>query len=159
MKPRRALPACIALAAALAAAAGWSPGAAAQTVTLNQGGKDVRISIGGEAVLPADFPADIALPQPHAVARVQRSGAATTVELALTGTTVDDTAARFGAGMLAAGWKAARVRRPAEGIAQAWEKAGRAVVAWVAPAPAGVRMQLELMPRRGAAPVPPAPER
>ncbi len=149
MDLRRAFPACIALAAgAIAAAvAGWPAGAAAQTVTLNQGGKDVRISIGGEAALPADFPPDIALPQPHAVVRVQRSGASTTVELDVPGTTVDAAAARFRARMLAAGWTSAAVRPPAEGLAQAWEKPGRAVVAWMAPAPAGVRMQLELLPR------------
>lgn len=153
MEPRRALPACIALAAGFATAAGWTGGAAAQTVTLNQGGKDVRISIGGEAVLPADFPSDVALPQPHAVVRVQRSGASTTVELAVPGATAEAVSARFRADMLAAGWAAATVRRPADGLAQAWEKAGRAVVAWVAPAPAGgVRMQLELVPQRGGEP-------
>jgi hypothetical protein len=151
MGPRRALVACTLLAVA---AAGLSAGATAQTVTLNQGGKDVRIAIGGEAALPADFPGDVALPQPHTVVRVQHSGAVTTVELDVPGATVDDAAARFRADMLAAGWTAAAVRRPAEGRGQAWEKTGRAVVAWLAPAPAGIRMQLELLPQRGTAATP-----
>lgn len=151
MKPRRAPTACTLLALA---AAGVSAGAAGQTVTLNQGGQGVRIAIGGEAALPADFPRDIVLPQPHTVVRVQHAGASTTIELDVPGATFDDAAERFGADMLAAGWTAAAVRRPPEGRGQAWEKAGRALVAWFAPAPAGVRVQLELLPQRGAAATP-----
>lgn len=154
MDIRRALPvsACLALALVVGAA-----GAAGQTVTLNQGGKDVRIAIGDAAALPAAFPADIALPQPHTVVRVQRSGAAMTVDVETPAATVDEAAARFRADMLAAGWTAAAVRRPPSGRAQAWEKDGRAVVAWLTPAEAGVRMQLELLPAGGTAASAPAP--
>jgi len=49
------------------------------------------------------------------------------------------------------------VRRPPSGRAQAWEKDGRAVVAWLTPAEAGVRMQLELLPAGGTAASAPAP--
>jgi hypothetical protein len=121
--------------------------AAAQTVTLNQGGKEVRIAVGEAASLPADFPQDIPLPAPHAVLRVQHGGATTTVALEALGT-VDDAAARFDAGMRAQGWVAARVNVPAAGRAQAWEKDGRAVVAWWQPSAAGVQVQLELLPPR-----------
>lgn len=121
--------------------------AAAQTVTLNQGGKDVRIAVGDAAVLPADFPGDIPLPAPHTVLRVQHSGATTTVAVEAPGT-VDDAAARFDAGMRAQGWIAARVNAPKAGRAQAWEKDRRAVVAWWQPSAAGVQVQLELLPPR-----------
>ena len=130
--------------------AAFAPGAdaAGQTVSLNQGGKDVRIAIGDAAVLPADFPKDIALPEPHAVVRVQHGGGVATVEVETPGS-VDDAAAKFRTAMLAAGWTAAPVRAPASGLAQAWVKDRRAVVAWLAPAVAGgVRMQLELLPQR-----------
>lgn len=155
MDIRRALLASAGLAFAMAA---FPPGATGQTVTLNQGGKDVRITIGGEAELPADFPKDIALPQPYAVVRVHRSGADTTVEVETAATSVDAAAATFRAGMRTAGWTAATVRRPATGTAQAWEKDGRALVAWIAPAPAGVRMQLELRAVRPATLPAPAAE-
>ena len=36
---------------------------------------------------------------------------------------------------------------PAAGHAQAWEKDGRAVVAWLAPGDAGVHLQLQFSPR------------
>lgn len=129
--------------------AAFAPGAdaAGQTVSLNQGGKDVRITVGDAAVLPADFPKDIALPEPRTLVRVQRTGALTTVEVEARGT-VDDEAGRFRAGMQAAGWTAARVRQPATGQAQAWEKDQRAVVAWLKATDAGrVRLQLELLPQ------------
>lgn len=129
--------------------AAFAPGAdaAGQTVSLNQGGKDVRIAIGDAAVLPADFPKDIALPEPHAVVRVQHGGGVATVEVETPGN-VDDVAAKFRAAMQAAGWTAAAVRSPASGQAQAWEKGQRAVVAWLVPVAGGVRMQLELLPQR-----------
>lgn len=121
--------------------------AAGQTVTLNQGGRDVRIAVGDAAVLPADFPVDIPLPEPHAVLRVQRSGATTTVAVEAPGT-VDDAAGRFDAGMRAQGWTAAPVNAPTVGRAQAWEKDRRAVVAWWQPSATGVQVQLELLPPR-----------
>lgn len=155
MDIRRALLASAGLAFAIAA---FSPAAAGQTVTLNQGGKNVRIAIGGEAELPADFPKDIALPQPYTVVRVHRSGADTTVDVETPATSVDAAAATFRAGMLAAGWSAATVRPPATGTAQAWEKDGRALVAWIAPVPGGVRMQLELLAVRPATLPAPAAE-
>lgn len=139
MKPRIAQ---LVLAACLLPAA-----AAAQTVTLDQGGKAVRIAVGEAAVLPADFPVDIPLPAPHAVLRVQHSGATTTVSIEAPGT-VDDAAARFDAGMRAQGWIAARVNVPPVGRAQAWEKDRRAVVAWWQPSATGVQVQLELLPPR-----------
>jgi hypothetical protein len=129
--------------------AAFSPGAdaAGQTVSLNQGGKDVRIAVGEAAVLPADFPKDIALPEPRTLVRVQRSGEVATVELETPGT-VDDADAKFRAAMLEAGWTAAAVQPPLSGRAQAWVKDRRAVVAWLAPAVAGgVRLQLELLPK------------
>jgi hypothetical protein len=145
----QALLAWAACACACAAVAPWPAAAAGQTVSLNQGGQAVRIAVGEAAVLPADFPADVALPEHHAVVRVERTGTATTVEVEAPGN-VDDEAARFRERMTSAGWTAARIRAPATapGQAQAWEKDQRAVVAWVSPAPAGVRLQVELLPRR-----------
>jgi hypothetical protein len=120
---------------------------AAQTVSLNAGGEQVRIKVGDAAVLPADFPADIALPQPHVLTRVQRSAQQTMLELDTSGG-LDAVATRFRAGMLANGWAPARVVQPAAGSAQAWEKEGRAVIAWLAAGTAGVHLQLQLLPRR-----------
>jgi hypothetical protein len=121
--------------------------ATAQTVTLNQGGKDVRIAVGDAASLPADFPQDIPLPEPHAIVRVQRAGAATTVVIETPGT-VEGVAAWFDAGMRAHGWTRARVKAPQAGVAQAWERERRAVVAWWQPSANGVQVQLELLPPR-----------
>lgn len=120
---------------------------AAQTVSLNTGGEQVRIKVGDAAVLPADFPADIALPQPHVLTRVQRSVQQTMVELDTPGG-LDAVAAQFRASMLIHGWSPARVVQPAAGSAQAWEKEGRTVIVWLAPGPAGTHLQLQLLPRR-----------
>lgn len=137
----RTLPCCLLL-AALAIPAN----SVGQTVTLNQGGRDMRIAIGDAAVLPADFPPDIALPQPHAIARVQRSEARILLEIEAPGP-LDDAAGRFDADMQAAGWVAAAMRQPPSGIAKAWEKDARAVLAWWTPTADGVHLQLELRPR------------
>lgn len=136
----RMLPALAVLVALLFAA-----GAAAQTVTMNRAGKDVRITVGDAASLPADFPADVAMPLVHTVLRVDRSGGDTTVVVATPGT-LEDEAARFRAGMLADGWTAAALVPPATGLGQAWVKGERAVLAWWTPADAGgVRLQLRLL--------------
>jgi hypothetical protein len=144
MKPRLAclLVVCMPVACLLPAIA------AGQTVTLKQGGEAVRIAVGDAAALPADFPKDVPLPEPHAIVRVQ-SGDGTTSTLMLEAPLpVDEAARRFRAGMLAQGWTAASVRAPAAGQAQAWEKSGRAVVAWLQPSPDGMRMQLQLLRHR-----------
>ena len=140
MPPMRMLPA-LAVLVALAFAAG----AAAQTVTMNRAGKDVRITVGDAAALPADFPADVAMPLVHTVLRVDRSEGDTTVVVATPGA-LEDEAARFRAGMLADGWTAAALVAPATGLGQAWVKGERAVLAWWTPADAGgVRLQLRLL--------------
>lgn len=152
MDPRRARPpvkrmpfmrmlnACVLLAAFVLPAS-----AAAQTVTMNRGGRDVRITVGDAATLPADFPADVSLPPVHTVVRVERSDGDTTVVVA-TPDTVEGEAARFRASMLADGWTAAPLIPPATGQGQAWVKGGRAVLAWLTLADAGgVRVQLRLL--------------
>jgi len=122
--------------------------ASAQTVSLNLGGRAMRITAGDAAALPADFPADVALPDGHAVVQVQHAGEEITVETDAPGD-VDTVLARLRERMRAAGWNAAKVARPADGQAQAWEKERRAVVAWVKPAvDGGVRVQLQLLPKR-----------
>lgn len=145
------IPACVLLAALSAPS-----GAAGQTVTLHRAGEDVRISVGDVAALPADFPSDVALPTTYTVVRVEHSTGSTTVVVATPGT-IEDVASRFGAGMIAAGWKAGVVAPPPTGIGQAWKKRPRAVVAWVKPGDAGgVQLQLQLLapaePRSPAAP-------
>jgi hypothetical protein len=50
--------------------------------------------------------------------------------------------------MLANGWTASTITPPATGLAQAWVKDSRAVVAWVVPAGTGAHLQLQLLPRR-----------
>ena len=140
--------ACLALAA--------TAGAGAQTVSLNAGGKQVRIAVGEDAVLPADFPKDVALPADAKLSRVQHAGASTTLEFTAPGepaAAVADLDAR----MRADGWEQASVRVP-DGIrAQAWEKDRRAVIAWAVPDdanPHGVRVQVKLVARLAAAPAP-----
>ncbi len=136
----RMLHACMLLAAFVLPAS-----ATAQTVTMNRGGQDLRITVGDAATLPADFPADVPLPPVHTVVRVERSDGDTTVVVATPGT-VEDEAARFRAGMLADGWTAAALVPPATGQGQAWVKGERAVLAWLTPADAGgVRVQLRLV--------------
>ena len=120
-------------------------GAAAQTVTMNRAGKDVRITVGDAAALPADFPADVPLPSVHTLLRVDRSDGDTTVVVATPGI-VEDEAERFRAAMLAGGWTAAALLPPATGQGQAWVKGKRAVLAWWTPADAGgVRLQVRLL--------------
>jgi hypothetical protein len=147
--PRRAAkgwPACLA-AAVLAAASIAAPGAIAQTVSLKQGGQKVRITIGNQAKLPADFPADIALPDGYALARVKRAGASTTLGFDAPGD-VDVAAMDLESRMQANGWHAANVMAPGQGRAQAWEKDARVLIAWFRPATnGGVHVQLELRPR------------
>ena len=121
--------------------------AAAQTVSVNTGGGNVRIALGEAAVLPDDFPQDVALPRPHAIVQVRRSEAATTVEADVPGN-VEAVLEAMRARMEADGWHAARMAQPPIGRASAWEKDRRAVVAWVQPAADGVRLQLQLLPRR-----------
>jgi len=133
------------LAAALAI--GPAPAALAQTVTLNTGGRDVRITVGEAAALPGDFPPDVPLPDGYALVQVQHAGDTTTIEADVPGE-LDAVAARLGERLQAEGWRPARVGAPPAGRAQAWEKDRRAVVAWLKPAAAGVRMQLQLRPRR-----------
>lgn len=137
-------PRCLCLLALLLAAPSWAAG---QTVSLNTGGEQVRIAVGESAALPADFPRDVGLPEGHALTQVKRSGTATVIELDAPGK-LDDVAARFRERMEAAGWTAAAIAQPAAGHAQAWEKDGRAVVAWLAPTDAGVHLQLQLLLRR-----------
>lgn len=131
----------------LAASLGAPLCAAAQTVSLNTGAGQVRIKVGDAAVLPEDFPADVVLPQPYVLTRVQRSDQERMVELDTSGDP-GIVAEQFRAGMLVNGWTPARIVQPATGSAQAWEKETRAVVAWLAPGPAGVHLQLRLLPRR-----------
>jgi ligand-binding sensor domain-containing protein len=138
MKPRHPCLLAFLLAAPLCAAG--------QTVSLNTGGKQVRITIGASATLPADFPPDVALPDGHALTQVKRSGTTTVIELDAPGE-LEAVAARFRERMQANGWTAVAIAQPAAGRAQAWEKDARAVVAWLAPADAGVRLQLQLLPR------------
>jgi hypothetical protein len=124
-----------------------SPCAPAQTVSLHANGREVRITAGDAAALPADFPADVALPQPHVVAQVRRIGAATTVEADAPGD-VAAVLSQLRERMQASGWTTAKMAQPPVGQAQAWEKDHRAVVAWVRPAASGVHLQLQLLPGR-----------
>jgi hypothetical protein len=143
MSPRLSPVACTLL-AALAGAAG-AASASGQTVTLHRAGEDVRITVGDVAALPADFPADVALPTTHTVVRVDHSRGSTTIVVATPGT-VEDVAGRFREGMIAAGWKAAAVAPPPVGIGQAWTKRPRAVIAWIKPGDSGgVELQLQLL--------------
>lgn len=130
---RLALPLCLALSTANA-----------QVVTLNTGGKQVEISVEDAARLPADFPADVALPEHYVLARVERSDGSTTLALDLSGD-IDAIGSELASRMRASGWRAAPVARPATGRAQAWEKDGRAVISWLAPGPAGPHLQLQLL--------------
>ena len=110
-------------------------------------GQDVRITVNEAARLPGDFPADIALPSTYTVVRVERSGNGTTVVIATPGT-VDEEAARLRSAMPARGWAPGHVLQPRTGVAQAWVKDDRAVLAWLTPGEAGgVRVQLQLVPR------------
>lgn len=120
---------------------------AGQTVSLDQGGQQVQIAVGESAVLPADFPNDVVLPDGHALTRVQRSGTTTVIELDAPGG-LDAVAARFDERMEADGWAAVAMGQPAAGHARAWEKDARAAVAWLMPTAAGVHLQLQLLPRR-----------
>jgi hypothetical protein len=129
----------------LLAAAAFPPAAHAQTVTLHSGGRNVRIVAGDAAVLPADFPADIALPQPNTLVQVERIGDVVTLEADAPGD-VASVAAQWDARMEADGWRDAKVLAPATGQAMAWVKPGRAAIAWVKPGTAGVRFQLQLRP-------------
>lgn len=119
----------------------------AQTVSVNTGSAQVRIEIGETAALPADFPADVVLPQPNVLIQLQRSNAEVMVELDTPGTP-ETVANQLRASMLVNGWTAARIIAPAVGSAQAWEKDTRVVIAWLTPGPAGVRLQLRLGSRR-----------
>jgi hypothetical protein len=121
--------------------------APAQTVSLNVGGRPVRIDTGDAAVLPGDFPPDVALPDRHVVVQVKRAGSQVTVDTEAPGD-IEAVLSRLRERMLASGWVAAKVVQPPTGQAQAWEKEHRAVVAWVTPAASGVRVQLRLLPRR-----------
>lgn len=121
--------------------------AAAQAVSLTRGGQQVRIDVGESAVLPGDFPQDVALPDGHALTQVKRTGTTTVIELDAPGE-LDAVAARFEARMAANGWTTAAMARPARGRASAWEKDSRAVVAWLAPTATGVHLQLQLLPQR-----------
>jgi hypothetical protein len=127
----------------LLAAAASSPAADAQTVTLHSGGRNVRIVAGDAAVLPADFPADVTLPQPYTLVQVERIGRVVTLEADTPGD-VATVAAQWDARMEADGWRDAKVVPPPTGQARAWVKPGRAAIAWVKPAAAGVRFQLQL---------------
>lgn len=128
-------------------AAGFAASVAAQTVSLTTGSKQVRIDVGAAAALPADFPADVVLPQPHVLVRVQRSLDDTILEFDLAGD-VDAAAAEVQSAMLANDWTAAPVAQPAAGRAQAWEKDARAVIAWLRPGADGTRLHLQLKPHR-----------
>jgi hypothetical protein len=141
------LPGMSRLFACLVLVLAFAPCASGQTVTLHSAGRNVRIVAGDAAVLPADFPADVALPEPHTLVQVERSGALTTV-LADTPGDVASVGAQWSARMEAAGWRAAGVQQPASGHAMAWEKDSRAAIAWLQPGAAGVRLQLDLRPRR-----------
>ena len=121
--------------------------ATAQVVTLDTASGQVRIAIDEAASLPPDFPADVPLPGGYALARVDRSGAGTTLTMDAPGE-VGAIAAAMASGMRANGWQAAPVTAPPGGEAQAWEKDVRAVLAWFVPGEAGTRVQLELSPRR-----------
>jgi len=143
LRPAGLLPACLWLAALALPAT-----AAAQTVSLNQGGRDVRIAIGDAAALPADFPADVPLPSPRTMLSVERSDGRTTLVIVAPGT-VEEQAERLRSGMQAQGWRAAAFAAPPTGQGQAWEKDARAVLAWLQPADAGgTRIQLQLLARR-----------
>lgn len=120
----RAVVACLAFAA--------MAGAGAQTVSLNTGGKQVRIAIGGDAALPANFPQDVALPAAATLVRVQHGAGTTILEFAAAGepgAAITDIDAR----MRANGWRQAVMKPPATGSAQVWEKDQRAVIAWATP--------------------------
>ena len=57
-------------------------------------------------------------------------------------------AARLRSAMPARGWAPGHVLQPRTGVAQAWVKDDRAVLAWLTPGEAGgVRVQLQLVPR------------
>lgn len=157
--PSRALRAA---AAGLALAAMASAGA--QTVSLNSGGKQIRIAIGGAATLPEDLPQDVALPAAATLVRVQRDSGSTTLEFSAADSP-DAAIADLDARMLAGGWRKAAVATPGMGRAQAWEKDARAVIAWATPEDAApqagdvmdaqrVRIQLQLIARTGAPPQP-----
>jgi hypothetical protein len=127
----------------LLAAGAFPPAATGQTVTLHSGGQQVRIDTGHAAVLPADFPKDVVLPRPNTLHQVERAGDAITLRADTPGD-VATVGAQWSARMAADGWRDAKVVQPPTGQAMAWEKGGRAVIAWLKPGTAGVRFQLEL---------------
>ena len=137
------LPGMSRLFACLVLVLAFAPDASGQTVTLHSGGRNVRIVAGDAARLPADFPADIALPQPYTLVQVERTGHVVTLEADTAGD-VAAVAAQWDARMEAGGWRDAKVLQPATGVAMAWVKPGRAAIAWVKAGPAGVRFQLQL---------------
>ena len=129
--------------------------AAAQTVTLGKGGKQVTIAIGDDAKLPADFPADVFLPANADLQRVQQvDDDALMLELHAAAAP-DSIADQYAAAMVVAGWTGARVAPVPGAIAQAWEKDRRAVLVVAAAEGAGTRLRLQLRARRAAL-VPPA---
>ena len=134
--------------AAAAVAFACAGPAAAQTVTVSTATGDTRIQVGDAASLPADFPADVWLPEGHALQRVERAPATTTLTFDAEGGTAT-LAGDYDQRMRAAGWTPARVVQPASGCARAWEKDGRAVVAaFGANDAGGTRVRLQLLPRR-----------
>jgi hypothetical protein len=123
---------------------------AAQTVTVRQGGADLKIAVGDAAVMPAGFPADVFVPQDARLLRVERAGDdRLTLGFACGGTPAALAASARDA-MLRQGWRQARVAAPAGALAQAWEKDARAVVILAEADGDGSRLTLQLLPRRPA---------
>ena len=164
--PRPTL-ACLAAACLAVACLALAPAAAgAQTVSLRTGGKSMQIRVGDAAVLPADVPRDVPLPEGGQLVRVQRSGASTLLTYAQPGEPAAIVAALDGR-LRADGWRPARVKAPAEGTALAWTNEQRVLIAWahhggtdagaaaaaaaVADASSDVSLQLELIDRGKAA--------
>lgn len=124
--------------------------ATAQTVTLQREGEQVTIAVGRAAALPADFPADVFLPSPATLVRVEAAGPGhLMLEFTAAGAPAN-LAERHADAMAASGWTPAQVAPVAGTEVRAWEKDDRAVVLAATPEPDGTRLRLKLLPRRSA---------